>query len=117
MCGSSPELPPDARFALLRLLPMRAYSSVMVSSRSLIAFGMGAFVLLGLAIGVISMSFDDDHDTTFTPSPTKEVFDWLYSAPSHRFLAVAVLGFGGGAMAVATVRRCRRKVSVDPTGK
>ena len=95
---------------------MSVYSSAMVSSRSVIAFGSGAVVLLWLAIGIISMSFGD-HDTTFTPSPTKEVFEWLYSAPIHRFLAVAVLGFGGGAMAVATAHRCRRKVSVDPTGK
>lgn len=82
---------------------MGVYSFAMVSPRWLMVFGVGAVILSGLAIGLISLSFGD-HDTTFTPSPTKEVFDWLYANPSYRFLAVAVLGCGGGAMAVAAAR-------------
>lgn len=81
------------------------YSSSMVSSRSVLAFGIGAWLLSALAIGLIALTVGD-HDTRFTPSPTKEVFDWLHSvAPSYRVLAAAVLGCCGGAMAVATVRR------------
>ncbi len=77
----------------------------MVRLRWLIALGIGAWLLLALAIGLIALTVGS-HDTTFTPSPTKEVFDWLHTVPSsYRFLAAAVLGCGGGAMAVATVRR------------
>jgi hypothetical protein len=77
----------------------------MVSFRSVLVFGIGAMVLLALAIGLTSLSFGD-HDTKFTPSPTKEVFDWVLSVgPGYRLLAAAVLGCCGGAMAVATARR------------
>lgn len=77
----------------------------MASVRSAIAFGIGAFVLLALAIGLISFSFGHP-DTTWTPWPTKVVFDWVLSvAPSYRLLAAAVLGCCGGAMAVAGVRK------------
>ena len=77
----------------------------MASVRSVIAFGIAAFVLLALAIGLISFSFGDT-DTTWTPWPTKVVFDWVLSvAPRYRLLAAAVLGCVGGAMAVAAVRR------------
>lgn len=79
----------------------------MASVRSVIAFGIGASVLLALAIALVSFSFGDP-DTTWTPWPTKVVFDWVLSlAPSHRLLAAAVLGCGGVAMAAATVRRYR----------
>lgn len=78
---------------------------VMAGVRSVIALGIGAFVLLALAIGLICFSFGNS-DTTWTPSPTKVLFDWVLSvAPSYRMLAAAVLGGGGVAMAVATVRR------------
>jgi hypothetical protein len=72
-----------------------------------IALGVGALVLLALAIGLISFSVGHP-DTTWTPSPTKGVFDWVLSvAPSYRLLVAVVLGCGGGAMAVATVHRYR----------
>jgi hypothetical protein len=78
----------------------------MVRFRSVIAFEIAAWLLLALAVGLIAFSVGEDHDTTWTPWPTKVVFDWLYSVPSsYRFLAAAVLGCCGGAMAVATVRR------------
>jgi hypothetical protein len=81
----------------------------MASVRSVIAFGIGALVLFALAIGLVSFSFGHT-DTTWTPSPTKVVFDWVLSiAPSYRLLAAAVLGCCGGAMAVATVRRARAR--------
>jgi hypothetical protein len=84
---------------------MGLYASAMASVRSVIAYGVGAFVLLALAIGLISFSFGHP-DTTWTPWPTRVVFDWVLSvAPRYRLLAAAVLGCCGGAMAVATVRR------------
>src|SRR5664279_1867324 len=82
-----------SRGALIEV--MDVYSSAIVSFRWVMAFGIGAVILLGFAIGLISMSFGD-HDTTFTPSPTNEVFDWLYANPSYRFIAIAVLGCAGG---------------------
>ena len=69
----------------------------------MIAFGIGAVILIGLAIGLISFSFGSA-DTTWTPSPTKEVFDWLYANTSYRYVAIAVLGCAGGAMGVVAVR-------------
>lgn len=79
----------------------------MVSLRSVIVSGVSAFVLLALTVGLIAFSFGD-HDTKFTPSPTKEVFDWLYTvALRYRVLAAALLGCSAGAMAVVTVRRSR----------
>jgi hypothetical protein len=77
----------------------------MASVRSMIALGICAFVLLALAIALVSFSFGH-LDTTRTPWPTKAVFDWVLSvAPSYRLLAAFVLGCSGGAMALATVRR------------
>lgn len=79
----------------------------MATVRSVIALAIGAFVLVALAVALISFSFGDP-DTTWTPWPTKVVFDWVLSiAPSYRLLAAAVLGCCGVAMAVATVRRYR----------
>ena len=84
---------------------MGLYALAMASVRSVIVFGTGAFLLLALAIGLVSFSFGDT-DTTWTPWPTKVVFDWVFSfAPRYRLLAAAVIGCAGGAMAVATVRR------------
>jgi hypothetical protein len=77
------------------------------SVRSVIGFGIGAFVLLALAIGLLSFSFGPT-DTTWTPWPTKVGFDWVLSvAPTYRLIAAGVLACAGGAMAVATVRRYR----------
>lgn len=76
----------------------------MARARSMIASGIGAFVLLALAIALVTLSVGRP-DTTWTPWPTKVVFDWLISiAPSHRLLAAAVLGCAGVALAVAAVR-------------
>jgi len=81
------------------------YSFVMERIRSAIAFGIAAWLLLALAIGLVAFSFGD-HDTTWTPQPTKAVFDWLYSVPEvYRLLAAAVLGGCGVAMGVAAKRR------------
>lgn len=81
--------------------------SAMASPRSVIASGIAAFVLLALAVMLVSFSFGDT-DTTWTPSPTKEVFDWVASiAPGYRLLVAAVLGCGGGVLAVAAVRGYR----------
>ena len=74
----------------------------------MIAYGIGAWLLLALAVALVALSVGD-HDTTVTPWPTKVVFDWLHTVPtSYRFLAAAVIGCAGGAMAVATVRRYKR---------
>jgi hypothetical protein len=79
----------------------------MASARSVIGFGIGAFVLLALAIGLLSFSFGPT-DTKWTPWPTKVGFDWVLSiAPSYRLVAAGVLGCAGAAMAVVAVRRYR----------
>ena len=79
----------------------------MVSVRSVVAFGIGAFVLLALAIMLTAFTLTV-HETRWTPWPTKVVFDWLLTvAPRYRFVAAAVLGCVGSAMAVAMVRRYR----------
>ncbi len=71
----------------------------------MIACGIAAWFLLALAVGLIAFSVNEDHDTRWTKSPMKEVLNWLYTVPSiYRFLAAAVIGCCGGALAVATVR-------------
>lgn len=71
----------------------------------MIALAIGAFVSLALAVMLTSFSFGEPN-TRWTPSPTKEVFDWVLSvAPIYRHLTAAVLGCSGVAMAVAAVRR------------
>lgn len=77
----------------------------MATARSVIGFGIGACVLVALAIGLVAFSVGHA-DTTWTPWPTKAVFGWVRSiAPGYRLLAAAVLGCCGGALAVVTVRR------------
>ena len=79
----------------------------MASPRSVIASGAAAFVLLALAVMLVSFSFGNN-DTTWTPSPTKEVFDWVASiAPGYRLLAAAVIAGCGSVLAVAAVRGYR----------
>jgi hypothetical protein len=71
----------------------------------MIAYAIGAWLLLALAVALVALSVGE-HDTKFTPWPTKVVFDWLHTVPvSYRLVAAAVIGCCGGAMAVAAVRR------------
>jgi hypothetical protein len=82
----------------------------MASVRSVIAFAIGAWLLLALAIMLteFTLTVHDTADTRWTPWPTKVAFDWLLTvAPIYRFVAASVLGCVGCAMAVATVRKYR----------
>src|SRR3569832_1265280 len=79
----------------------------MARPRSVIASGAAAFVLLALAVMLDSFSLGSNA-TSWTPSPTKEVFDWVAaSAPGYHRLAAAVIADSGSVVAVAAGRGYR----------